>query len=109
MVGPVDGFDASEVFPVAGPVAPENDDAFTGVIARAPLPIAWMTADRFRQPVLLAEQIDRACLSVVVREDRCPRALFGRKRIVNFADSTRHFLPTELVGEMLGQRTRSEE
>src|ERR1051326_3125668 len=105
MIGSTDDFYSGKMFAVAFSVAPENDDAFAGVIARTPKPITLMTADRFRQTVLLSEKIDRASLAVAVGEDRglCP--LFGRKRVVNLAHFARHVLPAEFIGEMLGQRT----
>src|SRR5207237_5653305 len=98
-----DCFHAREMFPVPGAVTAQNDDAFTRVIAWAPEPVALMAADRFRQPVLLPEKIDRAGLTVAVREDRRLRALLRRKRVINASDLPGHFLPAEFVGEMLRQ------
>src|SRR5438876_76459 len=103
MIGLADGFHAGETFAVAGAVAAENDDAFAGVIARTPKPIVLVIADRLRQPIFPAEEIDRARLAVTVGEDRRLRALFRRKRVINSDDFPRHFLPAELIGEMLRQ------
>src|SRR6266446_99242 len=103
MIGVPDDFHAAEMLAIAGAVAAKHDHALAGVIARAPKPVALMIANRFRQPVLRAEEIDRASLAVTVREDCSPRALLGRKRVVNAADFARHFLPAEFIGEMLRQ------
>src|SRR3954469_11947 len=87
------------------PVAAQDDHAFASVIARTPEPVALVIADRFRQSVLLAEEIDRTRLAVAVGEDRGLDALLGRQRVVDAADFARHFLPAEFIREMLGQRT----
>src|ERR1700754_1551725 len=105
MIGPPLRLDAGEVLAIPFPVAPENDHAFPGVIARTPKPVVLMTADHFRQSVFRAEKIDRAGLAVTVGEDRRLGALLGRKRVVNLAHFPRHLLPAEFVREMLGQGT----
>src|SRR3954447_5620200 len=105
MIRSPDWFHRLKMFAVTGTVAAEDDHAFAGIIARTPKPVALVIADRFRQTVLLPEKIDRARLAVIIREDRGLRALFGWKRVVNFADFPHHFLPAEFVGKMLRQRT----
>src|SRR5438067_3458161 len=105
MIGLADGFHAGETFAVTSAIAAENDDAFAGVVTRAPKPIVLVIANRLRQPVFLAEEIDRAGLAVIVRKDRGLRALLGRKRVVNPSNFARHFFPAEFIGEMLRQRT----
>src|SRR5947208_14438349 len=99
MSGAADCFHAREMFAVPGAVTAQNDDAFARVTAWAPEPVALMVADRFRQSVFLAEEIDRAGLTVTIREDRRPRALLRRKRVINASDLAGHFLPAEFVGE----------
>src|SRR5947208_12519498 len=106
MIGAAHCFYRREMLPVTFAVAPKNDHAFAGVIARSPEPVALVIADRFRQPVLLPEEIDRPSLAVAVREDCRLRALLGRKRVVNLADFAGHLFPAEFVGEMLRQRAR---
>src|ERR1700736_2404264 len=66
MFGPARHFHAREMFPVAGPLAAEPDQAAGIVITRAPQPIAFMIADRFRQAKAGAEEIDRPSLAVTV-------------------------------------------
>src|SRR4051812_32004887 len=97
-------FHAGEMFAIPFPITTENDDAFAGVIARAPQPIALVITDRFGQTIFLAEEIDRASLAVAVGENRRLCALVGRKRFINAADFAGHLFPAKFIGEMLGQR-----
>src|SRR6266481_8679255 len=104
MFDPAGRFDALEMFAVAGSIAAENDDDAAIIIARPPKPVALMIANRFRQTESRSEEIDRAGLTVTVRENRRPRLFFRRKRFVNSRRFLRHLFPTEFVGKILRER-----
>ena len=74
-----DRFDAAKMFAVACSVAAENDHDAAIVIARTPEPVALMIANRFRQTEPRPKEIDRARLTVAVRENCRPRLFFRRK------------------------------
>src|SRR5881398_1920923 len=88
-------FDAAEIFAVAAAV----------VIARTPEPKALMIGNRFWQAESRPEEIDRARLTVTVRENCRPRLFFRRERFINSRGFPRHCFPTELVRKILRQRT----
>src|SRR5512138_3741709 len=92
---------AFEMLTVTSAVTAENDHRFTGILSRSPQPIALMIADGFWQSILGTEEINRAGLAVTVRKDCCPGTLLGRKIVVNFRDLAGHFLPSELICEVL--------
>src|SRR5690242_11874586 len=98
-------FDGGEMFAISATVAAQHDNGLTGVIARAPIPIALMPADGFLQAVSGAKEIDCARLAVAVRKDRSGGALGGRQTEVHLRHRLSHFFPSELVGEILRQWT----
>src|SRR5689334_9140131 len=58
-------------------------DALAGVVARPPQEIVLVLADCLRESVARAEEVYRARLAVVAREDGAARALFGREAVVD--------------------------
>jgi len=70
---------ASEMLAVTSPVTPKNNHDTAVVIARPPKPVTLMVTNRFRQTESRPEEIDRAGLTVTIRENCCPRLFLGRK------------------------------
>src|SRR5579862_42473 len=64
-----------------------------------------MTADGGRQAELRTEEVDRAGLAVILRQDSGLGALIGRQAVVDLRHGGGHLAPSELVAEMLRQRT----
>jgi hypothetical protein len=60
-----------------------------------------VAGDGARQPEGGAEEVDRAGLAIVPREDARSGALVGRKRPVDVRDRARELWPAVLVGEVL--------
>src|SRR5208337_4059731 len=82
MIETADRLDAPAVFEVvfALPAENENDSAVRS--AGAPEEIVLVPADRRRQPIGRAEEIDRDRVAVVLREEGGARPVLRRQRLI---------------------------
>src|SRR5262249_24106274 len=64
-----------------------------------------MPAQRFRQAILPAEEVDCACLAAILREDSTAAAFGGTKLVPGNSGFIHDFFPPELIGVPLGQRS----
>src|ERR1035441_7091955 len=85
--------------------ARHHNHAFSSSAARAPKKVVLVAADGGREAVFGTEEIDGAGLSVVLSEDGGARADVGGQAVVNARHGGGHFLPPELIGKKLGQRS----
>src|SRR5205814_4695997 len=85
--------------------APLQPDEGRGLrLRRAPEVVVLVSADRGRQAVCGAEQVQGAGLAIVAREDAGPRALLGGQRPVDPGYVRDELLPAELVSQALFER-----
>ena len=85
-------------------LAMHHNHAFARVAARSPEKIVLVPADSRWQSVFRTEHVDGGGLAVILAENRSIWADLRRKVVVDTGNSSRHFLPSEPVGEELRQR-----
>src|ERR1039458_1955871 len=97
-------FDSREVSlkPLAWYVA-EHDHALTRIVARTPIPVVSMAADRFGQAKLWPIEVDRSCLAVVIPNNGRPRSFIGGNAVVDLRDCRNHLGPATAVSQHLRQ------
>src|SRR5579859_2594850 len=91
------------VAPTLGTVAIplQQDQAFASVLTRSPVIVVLVRADRFRQSILPAEEVDGAGLAIIARQDSRFGAHLRRQRVINSRDGLHHLRPAKLVAEVL--------
>src|SRR5208282_2023707 len=93
-------FDSSKVLlkPLARHVAEHNHD-LARIIARTPIPVVSMAADRFGQAELWPVEVDRSCLAVVIPENGRLRSFVRRNAVVDLSGSRSHLGPSKTVSQ----------
>src|ERR1700756_2934418 len=81
----------------------KNDKAVPRIVAGSPNPVAAVAADRVRQTVLTAKEVDSSCLAIVLGKDAAIMALVRAKLVPRHGGFVDHLLPAELVGVPLRQ------
>src|ERR1700720_2091494 len=88
---------------VAPAITVQNDNGAAVVVARAPHPIAVVSADSLGQTGSRSVKIHRRRIAPAVGKDGSAGTLFRRKAVVNLRDLLHHLLPAKLVGKPLRQ------
>src|SRR6266566_3758180 len=83
----------------------EHQHNFAGITAWTPQKIILMARNRLGQIELSAKEINRAGLAVVLAEDGSAFPVFRAQMMIDVRDRGDHFLPAELIGENLRQRS----
>src|SRR6185369_2229127 len=81
----------------------QDDHTVTRIPARPPHKIGLMTAERRRQAVASAKEINRACLPVILREYAAVLSLLRFDSSPRLCRHCGHLFPTKLICVMLWQ------
>src|SRR5580658_273521 len=88
----------------AFPAVVEDNHTIAGIAARSPQEPGLMAAERCRQAVAAAEEVDGAGLAVVLGEDAAVFAVFDRDAVPGDGGFGDDFFPSELVGIPLREK-----
>src|SRR5712692_1080615 len=92
-------FDSSKVWINLLACVAEHNHDLTRIVARTPIPIVHMAADRFGQTELWPVKIDRSGLSVVLPENGGPRSFIGGQAVVDLRNCGSHLGPSQTVSK----------
>src|SRR6185312_16879439 len=87
----------------APPIPLQENQILSCVIARPPIIVVLVSADRFWQTVLRAKKIDRSGFPIISRKNSRFCTNLRGKGVVHARNRPHHFRPANLVAEVLLQ------